>query len=164
MRKIYLSGDIDEESFKEFCEKLDELLLENPKKTIYLDLNSNGGVALSGIAFAERIRLSSAPIHITVYGQASSAAVLVLAAGKYRKMSKGSLVMVHEDQGSYKDLTTSRLAKEAANAGMIEEHWAVLLERFTGTASDVWRSMHAKGDLYLNPDECKELGLIDEII
>lgn len=163
MRKIYLSGDIDEESFQTFCERLDELEAESGD-SINMELNSIGGNALDAIAFLGRMRLSPCEIIVTVFGLAGSAAVLVLAAGDYRRMTKESWLMVHEDSHSIKDVPTSVLEKEAAAARMFETQWCLLLEDLTGTKKEIWADLHKRGDLFLNPKECVTLGIVDEII
>lgn len=163
MRKIYLSGEINEESFKEFSEQLDEMALES-SKDIEIELNSIGGNALDAIAFLSKIRLSRCDITVTVYGIAGSAAVMILAAGDNRRMTKESWVMVHEDSGSYEDIKSSELSKQAMIADTLENQWCSLLEECTGTSKEKWASLHKSGDLYLTPTYCLSLNLIGSII
>lgn len=162
MRKIYISGEINEETFKEFCQEMDAL--EDTKEDIDIVLNSPGGNALDAIAFACRMRLSPCAITITVFGLAGSAAVMILAAGTLRRMTKESWVMVHEDMGSYKNIKTTDLEQQAFIARQLENHWCILLQEFTGTSVDIWRDLHKRGDSYLTPQDCLKLGLIQEII
>lgn len=165
MRKIYLSGDINEESFKEFCEQMDAFENErNGDRDIEIVLNSIGGNALDAIAFLGRIRTSPCEVNVTVYGLAGSAAVLVLAACDYRKMTKESWLMVHEDDHSNKNVSTTKLEQEAAIARLMEDQWSQILEDLTGTKKEVWADLHKRGDIYLNPKECVQLGIVDEII
>lgn len=163
MRKVYLTGDIDEESFKEFCERLDELETQS-EDPIEVELNSIGGNALDAVAFLSRIRLSPCEVNITVFGLAGSAAVLVLAAGDYRRMTKESWVMVHEDSCTLKHVTTSELEKQTKIARALEDQWCTLLESLTGTKKETWAALHKSGDLYIMPKECVQLGLADEVI
>lgn len=163
MRKVYLTGDIDEESFVEFCERLDTLEADS-NDPIELELNSIGGNALDAIAFLSRMRLSPCDINVTVFGLAGSAAVLVLAAGDYRRMTKESWVMVHEDSTSLRDATTSELEKQTKIARAMEEQWCSLLQDLTGTKKETWSALHKSGDLYIMPKECVQLGLADEVV
>lgn len=162
MRKIYITGEINEESFHAFCQELDSL--EDTKGDIDVVLNSSGGNALDAIAYACRMRLSPCAINISVFGLAGSAAVIILAAGALRKMTKESWVMVHEDTGSYKNLKTTDLEQQAFIARQLENHWCLLLQEFTGTTADTWRELHKQGDTWLTPQDCLKLGLIQEII
>lgn len=163
MRKICLSGSIDEESFAEFCEKLDELEAASTKD-VELVLNSIGGNALDAIAFLGRIRTSPCDINVTVYGLAGSAAVLVLAACDYRRMTKESWLMVHEDSGSYRSLSTTEIEKQAKIARAMEDQWSSILEGLTGTKKERWAELHKAGDLYIMPKDCVILGIVDEVI
>lgn len=163
MRKIYLSRDIDEEAFQEFCERMDELEHES-SDPVEIVLNSIGGNALDAIAFLGRIRTSPCQITVTVFGLVGSAAVLVLAAGDYRRMSKESWMMVHEDSASYKDLSTSEIEKQAAIARLLENQWSTLLSELTDTKKEVWLDLHKRGDLYLNSEDCVVLGIVHEVI
>lgn len=169
MMRIYLIGEIGEESFQYFCEKMDEFerIAGSHKynnKEVEVVLNSLGGTALDAIAFMGRIKQSPLEVNVTVYGLAGSAAVLVLAACDYRRMTKESWLMVHEDEHTTKSLKTSKLELEATNARMMEAQWCQLLEGLTTTTKEVWTELHKKGDTYLTPQECLGLGIIDEII
>jgi len=168
MRKIIISGEISEDSFKEFCEQMDVLEEEvkglHKTKDIEIELNSAGGSALDAIAFLGRIRRSTCDVNVTVYGFCGSAAVLVLAACDLRRMTKESWVMVHEDMGSYKNIKTSDLEAQARTARLLEDQWSQLLEELTGTKKETWLYLHENGDTYLTPEECLKLGLIQEIV
>lgn len=160
--KIYLSTDITEESFQAFSEALDAM--EERKQTVVqLILNSAGGNAMDALAFCGRMRTSLCKVNVLVCGLAGSAAVLVLAAGNIRRMTKESWLYVHEDSSTFKGIQTTELEKQAAVAKRFEEQWAELLEELTGTKAEVWADLH-KRDLYLTPNECVTLGIVDEII
>ena len=160
---IYITGDIDDEKFQCFL----EAMLDSEKsksKTIDIVLHSFGGLAYSAIAFHDRIRNSSKEVRITAYGCCMSAAVLILAAGDIRRMSKNSWVMCHEDTApSTKHIKVSDGEKAMKHARRMEDQWDVLLERATSTSAAVWHTLH-KAETYLTAEECKELGLIQEII
>ena len=161
MRKIYLVGSIDEEAFLNFCEKLDEL--EASPKPVEMILNSPGGSALDALAFYSRIKNSKCPINITVYGCCYSAAVLVLAAGHARRMTRESWVMVHEDSTTLKNRDTTNIEKEADQMRRNENQWNALLEKNSNITFQKWEYMH-KSTTYLNARECLEIGLIEEIV
>ena len=163
MNRIYIVGEINEESFQQLSQELDRL--ENNKKVqrVEIILNSSGGAALDALAFYDRIRQSNLRITMTVYGACFSAAVLVLAAGDYRKMSKNAWVMVHEDSSTYKNINTSDLEKAAKISREFEDQWCRLLMEATGTTVNEWKTLH-ENESYLTPEECKAMNLIQEII
>ena len=165
MNKIRIIGDIDEDVFLEFCERMDELESESSEaEDVEITLNSIGGNALDAVAIASRIRLSPLPVNVTVYGVAASAAVLILAACDKRRMTSESWVMVHEDAHTVKNISTSKIEQEARIARAMEDQWSSLLSELTGTSKEVWLEHHKNGDLWLSPVECVKLGLVDEVI
>lgn len=132
------------------------------KKPIFMVLSSEGGDAYVALAFAARMRVSACPLHLTAYGEVSSAAVLVLAAATTRRLARESWVMVHEDSGEIEG-TVVEMEREAKQHRRMEDQWAMLLEERTGTSASIWTDLH-KATTYLTPAECLELGLIHEVI
>ena len=170
MSKLYIIGDIDWDSYKEFTQQL--AVLEGKNKTIYVELASDGGLAYAALAFASRIRLSTSKIHIHASGNVASAAVLILAAGHYRTMAKEAWVMLHEDLGEYEPMkgeVTSLEAQlkkqqvEIKQLRRLEDQWDVLLETYTGSSKETWHKFH-QNTTYLTADDCQFHGLIDKII
>jgi ATP-dependent Clp protease protease subunit len=160
-RKLYIIGAINEELYIKFSEELRQLENESDKE-IEVELNSPGGITIDALAFAARIRLSSCPIQVTVYGIAASAAIIILASADYRRMTKESWVMVHEDSNKLKGKVTD-LENEVSIMRRFEDQWSNLLEEYTNTNAVTWATLHSK-ETYLNAKECLELGLIEEII
>lgn len=160
-RLIRVIGQIDEEAFKSFSEALHEYELQSDK-SVTLELNSEGGTAYDALAFAGRMRDSSCNIIVKVHGIAFSAAVMVLAAGDERLMSKESWAMVHEDSVKLK-ANVSELEREISHHRRMENQWNALLEELTETNYASWERLH-KNSEYLDAKQCLELGLIDRII
>ncbi len=169
MNKIYIVGTIDENSFKEFSEQLTEFETKAKAskhfadRPVEIEMNSFGGCAMDALAFYSRIRNSQLQINITAYGLIASAAVLVFAACDHRRMTKESWMMVHEDSDSVKAKNTSDFEKTASHMRSMENQWNDLLEKRTKAYSTEWASLHKK-ETYLTPEQCKELGIVDEII
>ena|ERR1700677_2804533 len=165
MQKIYLVTDIDNESFRLFSKKLSKLERDKVQQ-IRVVLSSYGGDALSALAFYDRIRLSPIYVEITATGLVASAAVLVLAAGHYRRMTKNAWVMVHDDTPHPTEVKNKRLVeveKTAAHYRRLETQWNGILAETTKTDIPTWDRLHRE-ETYLNPEECLALGLIEEII
>lgn len=159
---IHIIGDIDTEQYRNFLEQLAE---ENLKSNYYVDiiLNSPGGEALSAIAIHDTIKIDKREFRVTVVGSCQSAAVLILAAGDHRRMTRNSWVMVHEDSGDYEGLSTSQVEKMAKEQRMFENQWNRIMAKDTGTLVSDWERLH-KAETYLTPEECKALNLIQEIV
>jgi ATP-dependent Clp protease protease subunit len=161
MSKIKIIGAIDEDAYTEFCNKLDDLETGGVK-VITVELNSGGGTAYDALAIAGRMRTSKCKFTVTGYGLIASAAVLILAAGDVRVMTKEAWVMVHEDSGRIKgNIVTMEL--EALHFRRLENQWAGLLAERTLTKAEVWTKLH-KETTYLSAEECLALGLVDKVI
>ena len=160
---IYITGDIDDLKFRDFCDAMFDSE-KSSAKVIDIILHSYGGDAFSALAFHDRIKNSNKDVRVTVYGSCMSAAVLILAAGDIRRMTSNSWVMVHEDGvAKLKPQDVTALERYAKHYRRVEDQWDDLLEQNTGTPASTWKVLH-KAETYLLAEECLELGLITEII
>lgn len=163
-RKIQIIGDIDEEAYKSFVERMDECDEMLYGEEIFIELSSHGGDAMMALAFYDRIRSSKSEITIIGFGTVASAAVLILAAGDKRYLGQSAWVMVHEDQVSVDESArTSQLEHVAKSSRRLEDQWNKLLSSRTKVSADVWADLH-KQERYLDAEDCKKLGLIDGVL
>ncbi len=156
--KIYLNGEVNDAMYLHFSSQLDECT----KATVHIDLCSEGGSSMAGLAIAGKMRAADKRFVITVYGHASSAASLILAAGDLRRMSPMAWVMVHTSSGKLKGDAETLLAA-AKQWQRDEEHWAAMLAKNTSTPSSTWLALEKK-TTYLDAEQALALGLIDEIL
>lgn len=162
-RKIYIIGEIDEVAFNKFSRKMSRLESES-RDTIYIELTSYGGDAMSALAFFDRIRVSPCIVSITVLGLVASAATLIFAAGDNRIMSRSSWIMVHEDQpGSTKNMVVHQVEKAVKHSRRLEDQWNELLASVTLTSAAKWAELN-KEESFLSAKECVRLGLADKIL
>lgn len=159
-RVIRLIDAISSESFKLFIEESSVLLAES-KDPIEVELFSHGGSAEAALAFAAYMRLNPY-FNITAYGEIASSAVLVLACGKVRRMTKEAWVMVHESSTKLRGTVTD-LEREAEQLRRMESQWNEIMAERSKVTERSWSGMH-KETTYLSAEECLELGLIDEIV
>jgi len=155
---INLIGDIDEDMLTSFS----EALRSTDSKKIQIQLHSAGGDAHAALAIVSLMRLSKRYITVIGMGYVASAATLILAAGNKRLLTQESWVMVHEDSGEVSG-SVSNLEAEVRQLRRMENQWNNLLEHYTGTKATEWDHIHLN-DTYLTPQECLDLGLIDEIV
>ncbi len=166
---IHIVGDIDEQSFKEFNLKMNAAENDkNPRHRTHIKiiLHSEGGLAMSALAFYDRIKMAKAEVTIIGTGFVGSAAVLILAAGKHRQLTKNTWVMVHDDTPSPDDVKKKRvveLRKTLSDSKLFEDQWNELMARNSRTSAIVWKDLH-ESESYLTPTQCLALGLIEEII
>lgn len=163
IKRMYLIGDITYEAYETFTKELSNLERgpANPKKII-LELSSMGGDAYVSLAFYSRIRNSKIPIHIIGNGFIASAAVLILAAGHTRAMTKESWVMVHEESEEM-NCEVHQAERMIKHQREMENQADRILEERTGTPAKEWKDMHTM-TTYLTSQECLDTGLIGEIV
>lgn len=162
VRKIYVTGEINEEAYKAFTKRLSALERQDPTLPIEIELNSGGGTTYDALAMASRMRLSPCELNVTAMGYVASAAVIILAYGDYRKISSECWVMVHEDQDTHEG-KTSEVEIESAHMRRMELQWCELLAEVTGTLAAQWAALHKK-TTYLNAQECIRLGLVEAVV
>jgi ATP-dependent Clp protease protease subunit len=163
-RVVYVSDHISSESFASFVDEINKFVEESSKKTIKIILSCCGGDSVSALAYSAFMRRCPCPLEVRVYGEASSAAVLILASGTkgMRFMTRESRALVHEDTVKLKGFI-SLLEKQILEYREAEKCWCRLLEDLTGTGAYRWSVLHAK-ETILSASSCLALGLIDKII
>jgi len=129
---------------------------------IHLHINSGGGCALSGLAAASHILQSQIPVITYVEGQSCSAATFMSCAGAQRYITEHSFMLIHQVSsmvwGSYQKI---RDEKESLDA--IMQMLEGIYLKYTKIKKKELKKL-LKRDLYLNPTQCKALGLVDEVI
>ena len=100
-RKIFLWGQVDDDSARHVIERLLYLELSAPDKEIQLLINSPGGYVTSGFAIYDTIKSISSPVSTICTGFAASMASILLSAGSKgrRFVLPHARVMIHQPSG-----------------------------------------------------------------
>ena len=100
-RKIFLWGQIDDDSARHVIERLLYLEMVAPKSEIQLIINSPGGYVTSGFAIYDTMKSISSPISTVCTGLAASMASIILSAGAKgrRFILPNARVMIHQPSG-----------------------------------------------------------------
>ncbi len=141
-------------------------VLELKSSPINILLMSDGGSAMSALAFYDRIKSSPNETKITATGLVASAAVIILAAGTVRRMTPNAWVMVHDDTPSPDDTKRKRvseLKRTVRLSNRFENQWNALMAVNSKTAVSDWKKLHDE-ETYLDAKECLTLGLIHGIV
>ena len=101
-KTIEVSGDVDEEMYKKIIKGFHVLNQSPGQISIYL--NSTGGSVTQGKAIYDVIKNSSNYVEIVVFGEAVSAATIILMAGDSRVMMPNSNLMLHSGSESAPDM------------------------------------------------------------
>ena len=163
-RIIFLTGEVNDEVSSLVFAQLLFLESENPKKDIFLYINSPGGVITSGMAMYDTMQYISCDVATMCIGQACSMGSFLLAGGaKGKRFSlPNSQIMIHQPSGGAKGQATE-IKIVAENILKTRKKLNEILAANTGKPLEVIER-DTERDNYMSALEAKEYGLIDEII
>jgi len=160
-RQLFITSDVDEWMVDDFRKKM--LYLETKSKNpIMVVIDSYGGDEYGMFAMYDIIRNSNCKVITCCNGKAMSAASLLLAAGDDRIMTSNSVVMIHEGWESLEHYS-NRLISEAEEVKRLEDLYKKLMQKHTKLDNVFFKKMVGK-NIYLTPEQCKKLNIIDNIL
>ena len=137
---------------------------ENPKKDIYMYINSPGGVITAGMAIYDTMQYIRPKVATTCVGQAASMGSFLLAAGEpgMRVALKNARIMIHQPSGGTQG-QASDIEIQAREILRVRHALNELYVKHTGQDIDtIERAMER--DKFLSAEEAKDFGLVDEVI
>lgn len=163
-RIIFLSGPVNDYVSTLICAQLLFLESENPKKDIFLYVNSPGGVVTSGLAMYDTMQYIKPDVATVCIGQACSMGSLLLAAGAAGKRYclPNSRVMVHQPSGGAQGQATDIeiQAKEILN---LRIRLNDIYVKHTGQKLKTIEEALER-DRFMSAEDAKAFGLIDHIV
>lgn len=164
-RTVQIVGEITENTYIMVDSALTILEQDLSNEPITVRINSMGGSVYDALGIVGRIKSSKSVVNTEGFGAIMSAASLILAAGAHRKLSKYATLMYHEPSITSLEGTSTQVYHLAKNLMLEKQMWADTMASFTKKDSKFWASSGLLGkDLFLRPQECLELGVIDEVI
>lgn len=160
-RIITITGELSAPWFDIIDAALNQMEAES-KETVTIRIHSPGGDTYEAMAIVGRIQKSKCHIVTEGYGHIMSAATLVLACGKKRKIHKWTQFMWHEASygldGKHSEIkhTVKQVEKE-------EKLWAEAMAEMSGKTANYWQKEGVSLDKYLDADKLLEYGVVDEI-
>jgi len=161
LRHIRLFNTIDDEVAELICTKIEIMNVES-SLPITIEINSGGGDVASGISIINAIRHSKAPIVTVINGECLSMAAMISIFGHIRKIEANSSWMQHptasmisDDVAKIQDRTQYLIKAEKEMEKMIKSRTKL-------NAKDLLKIRH--GELWLDAKECKQKGVVDQII
>lgn len=161
---IFLGTPIDDGVANVVCAQMLHLESENPDRDISVYINSPGGDINAMFAIYDTMRFIRPDIATICFGQAASAAAILLAAGTHGKRLAlpNSRILLHQPytgaQGQVSDLEIAANEIERLKTALEEilaSHTGQPIEK---VARDTDR------DFVMTATEAKEYGIIDEIL
>lgn len=160
-RYVLLYDEIDAISAKEINTKLIAMSIKNPRRPIYLEINSPGGSVADGIAIMNTIQSIPSTVFTCINGEACSMAGLISVVGDKRIISPNSYWMGHP----MNDVVggTPQAIKDRSNyLEKLENDLQNVFKAKTKLTDEEFIKM-LKGELWLNAEECVAKGIVDAI-
>ena len=163
-RIVFLGTPINDQVANAIIAQLLYLDREDPERDISIYINSPGGVITSGLAIYDAIRLVRPAVSTICVGMTASMGTVLLCAGTdgKRYALPNSTIHMHQPlsgiQGQASDIEIH--AREIIR---MQDKMRNILSQHTGQPYDKI-ARDTDRDFYLNAEEAKEYGLIDDVL
>jgi len=163
-RVIFIVGPIEDHMANLVVAQLLFLESENPEKDINLYINSPGGIVSAGLAIYDTMQFIRSDVSTMCIGQAASMGAVLLAAGAKGKRFAlpHSRVMIHQPLGGYQGQATD-IDIHAREILKLRQQLNELLAGHTGQDVETI-SRDTERDNFMDPEQAKKYGLIDNIL
>ena len=163
-RIIFLTGQINDNVASLVTAQLLFLEAEDPKKEIYLYINSPGGLVTAGLGIYDTMQYVKPDISTLCIGQAASMGSFLLSAGKKGKRFSlpNSRIMVHQPSAGFQGQATD-IEIHANEVLALKKRLNEIYSKHTGkTVDDIKTALER--DNFMTADSAKAFGLIDEVV
>ena len=162
-RIVFVTGGVEANMASVITAQLLFLESENPKKDIWMYINSPGGVVTAGMAIHDTMQYIRPKVGTVCIGQAASMGSFLLAAGEpgMRVALTNARIMIHQPSGGAQG-QASDIALQAQEILRIRASMNGLYAKYTGKDLAVIEKAMER-DNFMTADEAKNFGLIDEV-
>jgi ATP-dependent Clp protease protease subunit len=163
-RIIFLVGPINDNVASLVTAQLLFLESEDPKKEIYLYINSPGGLVTAGLGIYDTMQYIKPDVSTLCIGQAASMGSFLLAAGKKGKRYSlpNSRIMVHQPSAGFQGQATD-IEIHANEVLALKKRLNEIYSKHTSkSVEDIKKALER--DNFMTPDLAKKFGLIDEVV
>src|SRR3989339_1839498 len=160
-RKVFLWGQVDDDSAKHVIDRLLYLEMVQPGKEIQLIINSPGGYVTSGLAIYDTMKSISSPISTICSGLAASMGSIILSAGEKgrRFVLPHARVMIHQPSGGA-DGPASDIEIQIEELLKTKKLGAEILAKNCGkTVDEIMKDFNR--DYWMSAGESVEYGIVD---
>ena len=162
-RIVFLSGGVDDDTANLVIAQLLFLEAEDPKKDIFLYVNSQGGSVTAGLAIVDTMNNIKPSVVTVVVGMAASMGSVILASGAKGKRFAlpNAEVMIHQPWGGVQG--------QAADIEITARHILATRDRLNRLLAKASGQPLAKvekdvdRDFFMTAEEAKKYGLIDTV-
>ncbi len=162
-RIIFVTGGVEDHMASVITAQLLFLESENPKKDIWMYINSPGGVVTAGMAIHDTMQYIRPRVGTVCIGQAASMGSFLLAAGEpgLRVALTNARIMIHQPSGGAQGMA-SDIQIQAKEIQRIKDRMNSLYVKYTGQPLERIESAMDR-DTFLEAEEAKAFGLVDEV-
>tara|TARA_B100001029_G_C14902469_1_gene361713 strand:+ start:53 stop:661 length:609 start_codon:yes stop_codon:yes gene_type:complete len=163
-RIVFVVGAINDHVASLVTAQLLFLESEDPKKEIFLYINSPGGLVTSGLGIYDTMQYIKPDVSTLCIGQAASMGSFLLAAGtKGKRFSlPNSRIMVHQPSAGYQGQATD-IEIHANEVLSLKKRLNEIYSKHTGKSVEEIKSALER-DNFMTPESAKEFGLIDKVV
>ena len=163
-RIIFLTGQINDNLASLVTAQLLFLEAEDPKKEIFLYINSPGGLVTAGLGIYDTMQYIKPSISTLCIGQAASMGSFLLSAGaKGKRFSlPNSRIMVHQPSAGFQGQATD-IEIHANEVLSLKKRLNEIYSKHTGKSVEEIKSALER-DNFMTADAAKSFGLIDEVV
>ena len=162
-RIVFVTGPVEDYMATLITAQLLYLESENPKKDIFMYINSPGGVVTAGLAIHDTMQYIRPKISTVCIGQAASMGAFLLSAGEpgMRVALSNARIMIHQPSGGAQGMA-SDIEIQAREILRIRHRMNELMAQYTGqTVEEIEKNVEC--DKFFSADEAKTFGLVDEV-
>lgn len=162
-RIIFLGGPVDDDTANLIIAQLLFLEAEDPKKDIYLYVNSPGGSVTAGLAILDTMNHVKPDVATVCVGMAASAAAVILASGQKGKRFAlpNAEVMIHQPWGGAQGQATD-IEITAKHILATRDRLNKILAKATGQPLEKIEK-DVERDYFMTADEAKKYGIVDQV-
>ena len=163
-RIVFVVGPINDHVASLVTAQLLFLESEDPKKDIFLYINSPGGLVTSGLGIYDTMQYIKPDVSTLCIGQAASMGSFLLSAGSKGKRFSlpTSRIMVHQPSAGYQGQATD-IEIHANEVLSLKKRLNEIYSHHTGKSVEEIKSALER-DNFLSPDAAKDFGLVDKVV
>lgn len=162
-RIVFVTGGVEDHMASLITAQLLYLESENPKKDVYMYINSPGGVVTAGMAVHDTMQYIRPKVGTVCIGQAASMGAFLLCAGEpgMRVALSNARIMIHQPSGGAQGMA-SDIEIQAREILRIRHRMNELMAHYTGQPIEEIEK-NVERDKFFSAEEARAFGLVDEV-
>ncbi len=163
-RIVFVVGQINDSIASLVTAQLLFLESENPKKEIYLYINSPGGLVTAGLGIYDTMQYIKSEVSTLCIGQACSMGSFLLASGEKGKRFSlpNSRIRVHQPSAGFQGQATD-IEIHANEVMSLKKRLNEIYSKHTGKSVDEIK-LALERDNFMTAENAKTFGLIDKVV